>query len=100
MVMILFHSPVSNKIGRLLGKYNIKMVHIPVRENFSFMRSVKDKLGLKVAGIYCVPCECDKVHIEQTGRTIEARCKEYMRHIRLGQPEKSAVAEHRFNLGS
>ncbi|KDR13720.1 hypothetical protein L798_12198 [Zootermopsis nevadensis] len=28
----------------------------------------------------------------------EARIKEHERHIRLGQPEKSAVAEHRFNM--
>jgi hypothetical protein len=97
--MIPFNSLVSNKIGRLLEKYNIKTVHILERENFSFMRTVKDKLDLKVAGIYCVPCECGKVYIGQTGGTIEARCKEHMRHIRLGQPEKSAVAEHRFHSG-
>jgi hypothetical protein len=28
---------------------------------------------------------------------IEARCKEHIRHIRLDQPEKSAVAEHSIN---
>jgi hypothetical protein len=33
----------------------------------------------------------------QTGRSMEARCKEHMRHIRLKQPEKSAVAEHSIN---
>jgi hypothetical protein len=30
--------------------------------------------------------------VGQTGRSIETRCKEHMRHIRLDQPEKSAVA--------
>jgi hypothetical protein len=29
------------------------------------------------------------------GRNTEARCKEHTRHIHLGQPEKSVVAEHR-----
>jgi hypothetical protein len=52
VAMIPLHSPVLNKISRLLGKYSIKTVHIPVRKNFSFVRPVKDKLGLKVAGIY------------------------------------------------
>jgi hypothetical protein len=39
------------------------------------------------------------VYVVQTGRTIEARCKEHARYIRLCQPEKSAVAEHRFEAG-
>jgi hypothetical protein len=30
---------------------------------------------------------------------MEARCKEHMRHLRLEQPEKSAVAEHSINTG-
>jgi hypothetical protein len=38
-----------------------------------------------------------KVYIGQTGRSVEARCKECIRHIRLDQPEKSAVAEHSIN---
>jgi hypothetical protein len=32
--------------------------------------------------------------VGQTGRTIEARLKEHRRHVRLNQPEMSAVAEH------
>jgi hypothetical protein len=40
-----------------------------------------------------------KVYISQTGRSIEARCKEHMRHIRLDQPEKSVVVEHSINTG-
>jgi hypothetical protein len=35
----------------------------------------------------------------QTGRSIETRCKEHMRYIRLHQPQKSAVAEHSVNTG-
>ncbi|XP_046409083.1 uncharacterized protein LOC124173964 [Ischnura elegans] len=30
----------------------------------------------------------------ETGRTIETRLKDHKRHLRLGQPEKSAIAEH------
>jgi hypothetical protein len=60
---------------------------------------VTDDLGLKVLGTYCIPCECRKVYMVQTGRSIEARCKEHMRHIHLDQPEKSVVAEHSVNTG-
>jgi hypothetical protein len=62
-------------------------------------RTAKDDLGLKIPGVYRIPCECGKVYIGQTGRSIEARCKEHMRHTRLDQPEKSAVAEHSINSG-
>jgi hypothetical protein len=60
---------------------------------------MKGKFGLKVTDIYCVPYECSKVYVGQTSRTIETRCKEHMRYIHLGQPEKSTVAEHRFETG-
>jgi hypothetical protein len=60
---------------------------------------MKDKLGLKVTEMYCAPCECCEAYIEQTARTVETRCKEHMKHIYLGQPEISAVAEHAFEMG-
>jgi hypothetical protein len=63
------------------------------------LRMVKDKPGLKVPGVYRIPCECRKVYMGQTGRSIEARCKEHMRHICLDQLEKSVVAEHSVNTG-
>jgi hypothetical protein len=37
------------------------------------------------------------VYIVQTGRSIQTRIKEHHRHTRLGHPDKSAVAEGRFN---
>jgi hypothetical protein len=44
--------------------------------------------------IYRIPCECSKVYIGQTGRSVDARLKENQRHLRLEHPDKSAVAEH------
>jgi hypothetical protein len=70
-----------------------------VKKNIHMVRPVKDKLGLKVAGIYCVPCECGKEYLGQMGRTTETRCKEHVWHICLGQPEKLSVAEHKFETG-
>ena len=37
------------------------------------------------------------MYIGQSGRTIQHRIKEHSRHIRLDQPDKSAVAEHSIN---
>jgi hypothetical protein len=50
-----------------------------------------------ILGNYNIPCECGKVYIGQSGRSIQLRIKEHERHIRLLQPDKSAVAEHSFN---
>jgi hypothetical protein len=65
----------------------------------NFLRSVKDDLGLKMLGVYSIPCECSQVCIGQTGRSIDTRLKERQRHVRLEHPDKSAVAKHRTNLG-
>ena len=62
-----------------------------------FLPPVKDAIGLKTPGIYRIPCECGTVYIGQSGRSIDLRIKEHGRHIRLAEPEKSAVAEHSFN---
>ena len=61
------------------------------------MPRTTDAPGLRTPGIYKMPCECGKVYIGQSGRSIQLRIKEHERHIRLFQPKKSAVAEHSFN---
>jgi predicted GIY-YIG superfamily endonuclease len=95
--MLLYQKAITNKISRLLAKYNIKTVHNPWKKNIHMLRPVKDDLGLKVHGVYRIPCECDKAYAGQTGRFIEARCKEHIRHVRLKEPDKSTVVEHNFN---
>jgi hypothetical protein len=93
IAMLLYQKAVTNKISRLLAK---KTVHIPQKKNIHMLRPVKDDLGLKVPGMYRIPCECGKVYIGQTGKSIEARCKEHMMHVCLKQPDNSVVAEHNF----
>jgi hypothetical protein len=83
----------------MLAKYNIKSVAIPSRKISSYLPLVKDAIGLKTPGIYSIPCECGKVYTGQSGRSNHQRIKEHERHIRLAQPDKSAVAERSFNQG-
>jgi hypothetical protein len=73
--------------------FQVGIFHIPAK-NIHLLRLVKDKLGLKAAGIYRIPCECGKVYTGQTGWTIKARLREHRRHVHSNQPERSAVAEH------
>jgi hypothetical protein len=81
----------------MLAKYNIKSVTIPPTKISSYMPPTKDAPGLRTPGIYKIPCECGKVYTGQSGRSIQLRIKEHERHIRLAQPDKSAVIEHSFN---
>ena len=81
----------------MLAKYNIKSIAIPPRKISSYMPPTKDAPGLRTPDIYRIPCECGKVYIGQSGRSIQLRVKEHERHMRLVQPDKSAVAEHNFN---
>jgi len=61
------------------------------------MPPTKDAPGLRTPDIYKILCECGKVYIGQSGRSIQLRVKEHERHVRLVQPDKSAVVEHSFN---
>jgi len=85
------------RLSRMLAKHNIKSVTLPPRKIFSYLPPVKDALGLRTPGIYSIPCECGRVYIGQSGQSIQLRIKEHSRHIRLAQPDKSAVAEHSIN---
>jgi len=85
------------RISRMLAKYNIKSVAIPPKKISNYMPPTKDAPGLRTLGIYKIPCECGKVYIGQSGRSFQLRIKEHERHIRLAEPDKSAVAEHSFN---
>jgi hypothetical protein len=85
------------RLSRLLAKHNIKSVALPPRKIFSHYPPVKDALGLRTQGIYSIPCECGSVYIGQSGRSVQLRNKEHSIHIRLAQPDKSAVTEHSIN---
>ncbi|GFG31913.1 hypothetical protein Cfor_11969 [Coptotermes formosanus] len=56
-----------SRISRMLAKRNISSVGLPPRKISSFLRPVKDDLGLRIFGVYSIPCECGQVYIGQTG---------------------------------
>jgi len=84
-------------MSRILTKYNIKGIAIPPKKISSYMPPTKYAPGLRTPGIYMIPFECGKLYIAYSGRSVKLRIKEHERHIRLDQPDKSAVAEHSFN---
>jgi hypothetical protein len=81
----------------MLTRYNIKSVALPPKKISTFLLPIEDDLGLRIHGLYSIPCECGRVYIGQPDRSIEVRLKEHERNIRLLQTDKSAVAKHGFN---
>ncbi|PNF19831.1 hypothetical protein B7P43_G12503 [Cryptotermes secundus] len=77
---------IFHRISRVLSRHNMKSVGLPPKKISNFLRPVKDHLGLRTPGIYRIPCECGKVYIGQTGRSVDTRLKEHQRHLRLEYP--------------
>lgn len=63
------------------------------KKTIHLLQLFKDKLSLKVASIYCIPCDCSKVYVGQTGKLSRLEAKN-IRHVHLKQLEKLSVAEH------
>jgi hypothetical protein len=87
------------QISRLLPKHSIKSVGLLPRKIPSFLRPLKDDLGLKTPGCYSVPWECGEVCVGADWPFFKTRIKEHQRHIGLQQPDISCLAEHSINLG-
>jgi hypothetical protein len=94
-----FVGTVFNHISRVLARHNIKSVGLLHMKLFSLLHPVKNHLGLRTPGIYRIPCECGRVYIGQTGRSVDIRLKEHQRHIKLEHPDNSGVAEHSIDQG-
>lgn len=58
------------------------------------LNSFKVDLGLRVLGVYCIPCTCVYCYIGQTGHSVLERREEHQQYLRLRQLEKSALSEH------
>jgi hypothetical protein len=72
---------IYGRLSRILAKYSIRSVALPPRKIFNYLPPVKDALGLRTPGIYSIPCECGRVYIGQSGRSVQLRIKEHNRHI-------------------
>jgi hypothetical protein len=85
----------TDKISRLLSKYDIKTIFRPQQKIRDIIRNVKEKDRMETEGVYKISCRtCQQVYVGETGRTIKTRMKEHDAAIRLGYTERSAVAEH------
>ena len=61
--------------------------------------NIKDKIKNETCGVYKLTCECKKVYIGETGRSVMVRMNEHERATRLKHPNQSVVAEHILKTG-
>ncbi|XP_030746552.1 uncharacterized protein LOC115875272 [Sitophilus oryzae] len=78
-------SQVTDRIGKVLKKHNIKTIYKPTRKIRDCLRPAKDKREpLSSEAIYRIPCSCGSVYIGITKRSVETRLTEHKRNCRLG----------------
>ena len=86
---------VTDRIGKLLKKHQIKTIYKPTHKLQDSLRSAKDSRDPKTCGgVYHIPCSCGDVYIGTTKRSANTRIKEHKRHCHLRYTERSAVAQH------
>ena len=88
----------TDRIAKFLRKKKILTTFGTTSKIRQVLRSAKepiDKLG--VTGVYKIPCECGKVYIGVTGRSVNTMICEHKRSLGLMQLEKFATAEHALN---
>jgi hypothetical protein len=77
VAFLLFVGTIFNRISRLLARHNIKSFGSPYMKLSSLLHLVKDHLGLRTPGLYRIPCECGRIYIGQTGRSMDIRLKDH-----------------------
>ena len=88
----------SHKLQHIFSQAQIKIFHMAPNKTQASLQTHKDKQDTQntqdKAGVYRIPCECGKVYIGETGRSISASVKEHQTHGRLGHLDKSAIIKH------
>ena len=90
----------AERISRLLHKFKIRTYYKPINKLSHFFKTPKDNIPIsaKCGVVYEIPCsECDRVYVGQTKNSLHTRVNQHRAACRLGQPEKSALAEHSWN---
>ena len=92
---------VSEPFRRCLEQQGIRTVFISETTLRSHLVRPKDTVDpAKQHGVvYRIPCECGKVYIGETGRSMHERIKEHDSDIRLARTQTSAVSEHAHKTG-
>ena len=91
---------VTDKIGKLLSRFDIKTAYKAQEKLGQKLVRVKDRVPpLMSSGVYEIPCSCGHSYIGETGRTVDERLREHIRHYKYNNTNKSAIALHAWKTG-
>ena len=99
-VTIPFIDGLSQTVRRIARAANVRCVFRTPQTLRRSVYSAKDKLPVdtETHSVYSIKCEtCSDEYIGETKRALQVRRKEHQAATRLGQCEKSAIAEHAHN---
>ncbi len=86
MFAILFVVPCIYGIANILYKKRISVAFSPTNTLRKLLDHAKDPLDPKKGkGVYSIPCDCGKVYIGETGRSVYIRLKEHTADIIHGR---------------
>ena len=83
----------------MLRNNNLGVTYKPHHQMKFLTSNIKDKIKNESCGVYKLTCECKKVYIGETGRSVMVRMNEHARATRLKHPNQSAIAEHILKTG-
>ena len=87
---------VSERISRVLNKYDVKVAHQPTRKLRNELCHLKDQRPVqeRAGVIYKLDCgDCDASYVGETGRQVQDRMTEHQRDI-TNKKKVSKVYEH------
>ncbi|XP_032678536.1 uncharacterized protein LOC116847549 [Odontomachus brunneus] len=91
---------ITDKIGRILKKHNIKTIYKPPTKIGQYLNNPKDRRPpLDTSGVYRVLCSCGKIYIRETGRMVSTRMKEHQSAVKLKNVTQSALTELNLESG-
>nr|XP_023023996.1 uncharacterized protein LOC111512130 [Leptinotarsa decemlineata] len=90
---------VTDKIGRILRRKNIRTTYKLHKTISSWLPRAKERISLENQGVYSITCEdYGQQYIGQTNRRISARTQEHKNSIRTKQTS-SALFQHHLQTG-
>ena len=95
MLILPYIEGMSEKITRTCTRFNIKMAFTarPTLRNLLVKVKGKPPSTSRLGVVYCIPCNCGRVYIGETGRSLSVRISEHRRAVQQ-LDTKNAIAVH------
>jgi len=85
---LLYIHKITDHIGRIMKKHDIRIMYKPRRKIHEHLNSSEDKKDpIKSSGVYRISCSDNQVYIRNTNHSIITRIDEHKRHCHFLQYE-------------